>query len=38
MKIVAPHLDSNSDPLVVQPIASRYTECAVPAIHFKMLS
>jgi hypothetical protein len=31
-----------SDPLVVQPIASRYTDCAIPALHrsgmLKMLS
>jgi hypothetical protein len=25
-----PHRDSNSDPPVVQPVASRYTDCAIP--------
>jgi hypothetical protein len=25
--------DSNSDPLVLQPVASRYTVCAIPALH-----
>jgi hypothetical protein len=25
-------LDSNSDPSVVHPIASRYTDCAIPAL------
>jgi hypothetical protein len=24
-------LDSNSDPLLIQPVASRYTNCAIPA-------
>jgi hypothetical protein len=27
-----PYWDSNSDPLVVQPVASRYTDCAIPAL------
>jgi hypothetical protein len=26
-----PHRDSNSDPLVVHHVASRYTDCAIPA-------
>jgi hypothetical protein len=26
-----PHWDSNFDPLVVQPVASPYTDCAIPA-------
>jgi hypothetical protein len=26
-----PYQDSNSDPLVIQPIASHYTDCALPA-------
>jgi hypothetical protein len=26
-----PYRDSNSDPSVVQPVASRYTNCAIPA-------
>jgi hypothetical protein len=26
-----PHRDLNSDPSVVQPVASRYTDCAIPA-------
>jgi hypothetical protein len=26
-----PHRDSNSDPLVVQPVANRCTDCAIPA-------
>jgi hypothetical protein len=33
-KIVAPHRDSNSDLLVVQPIASRYTDWAIPPLNF----
>jgi hypothetical protein len=31
VKILDPHRDSNSDPSVVQPIASRYTDWAIPA-------
>jgi hypothetical protein len=27
-----PYRDSNSDPLAVQLIASRYTDCAIPAL------
>jgi hypothetical protein len=27
-----PYRDSNCDPLVVQPVASRYTDCAIPAL------
>jgi hypothetical protein len=27
-----PHLDSNSEPLVVQPVASRYTDCVILAL------
>jgi hypothetical protein len=27
-----PHRDSNSDPMVVQPVARRYTNCAIPAL------
>jgi hypothetical protein len=30
-KILAPYRDSNSDPSLVQPIVSRYTDCATPA-------
>jgi hypothetical protein len=26
-----PHRNSNSDPSVAQPVASRYTDCAIPA-------
>jgi hypothetical protein len=26
-----PHRDSNSEPSVVQPVASRYTDCAIPS-------
>jgi hypothetical protein len=26
-----PYRDSNSDPSAVQPVASRYTDCAIPA-------
>jgi hypothetical protein len=26
-----PHQDSNSDPSVVQPVASRYTDCSISA-------
>jgi hypothetical protein len=26
-----PYRDSNSNPSVVQPVASRYTDCAIPA-------
>jgi hypothetical protein len=33
-----PPRDSNSDSSVVQSVASRYTDCAVPAIQFKILS
>jgi hypothetical protein len=33
VKILASHRDLNSDPLVVQPIASRYTDCAIPALY-----
>jgi hypothetical protein len=25
-----PHRDSSSDPLIVQPVDSRYTDCAIP--------
>jgi hypothetical protein len=28
---IFPNLDSNSDPLVVQPVGFRYTDCAIPA-------
>jgi hypothetical protein len=28
-----PHLDSNSDPLIVQSVTSRYTDYAIPAPH-----
>jgi hypothetical protein len=28
-----PHRDSNSDPLVVQLVISRYTDCAIPALN-----
>jgi hypothetical protein len=27
-----PHWDSNSDPLVFQPVANRYTDCAIPTL------
>jgi hypothetical protein len=29
-----PYLDSNTDPSVGQPVASRYTDHAIPAPHF----
>jgi hypothetical protein len=29
-----PYRDSNSDPSVVQPVGSRYTDCATPAHHY----
>jgi hypothetical protein len=29
-KILAPYRDSNSDPLAVRPVASRYTDCTIP--------
>jgi hypothetical protein len=28
-----PYRDSNSDPLAVQPVASHYTDCAIPATY-----
>jgi hypothetical protein len=30
-----PSPDSNSDPLVVQPVASRYTDSAIPALYYE---
>jgi hypothetical protein len=33
-----PHLDSNTDPSVVQPVISRYTDCAIPALNWYLLS
>jgi hypothetical protein len=29
-----PYRDSNSDPSAVQPVASRYTDCDIPALCF----
>jgi hypothetical protein len=28
-----PHRDSNSDPLLIQLVGSRYTDCAVPVLY-----
>jgi hypothetical protein len=32
-----PHRDSNSDPLVVQPVASRCTDYAIPAMNDSLI-
>jgi hypothetical protein len=31
-KHFGPYQDSNSNPSVVQPVVSRYTDCAIPAL------
>jgi hypothetical protein len=36
VKILRPHQDTNSNPSVVQPVATRYTDCAIPVVAFKL--
>jgi hypothetical protein len=31
-----PHRDWNSDPSIVQPVASRYTDCAITAVYIAL--
>jgi hypothetical protein len=31
------HRDSNSDPSAIQPVASRYTDCTIPALHMNIV-
>jgi hypothetical protein len=33
-EIFLPYRDSNSDPSIVQPVASRYTDCAISALSY----